>query len=66
MLLVKHLVVSTAALTGGVFGIVTATTPLTAQLAGFGFMVACAAVADWLTRPMERDDDELEGSDDFG
>lgn len=58
---VKHLIVSSAALTGGVFGFVTAKTPLTAQLAGFGFMVACAAVADWLTRSLEEDEEDADG-----
>lgn len=61
MLLVKHLVTTAAGVVGGVFGYVTAATPLTAMVASFGFMVACAAVADWLTRSLEEDEEDDDG-----
>jgi hypothetical protein len=65
MLCVKHSIVSAAAAAGGVFGYLTAPAGLVAGVSSFGFMLVCAGVADWITRPMEVDeDDELEGPDD--
>ena len=58
MLFAKHAICSTAGLLGGVFGYVTADSDMVALLAAFGFMFACAFMADVLTMSMEEDEDE--------
>lgn len=64
MLFAKHCITSTAGLLGGVFGYVTAESDLVALLASFGFMLACAFMADVLTVQLEEDEDERdEGAD---
>ncbi len=58
MFAVKHCVTSSAGLLGGVFGYVTADSDFVALLSAFGFMFACALVADVLTAQLEKDEDD--------
>ena len=53
MFLVKHTIVSTAGLVGGVFGYVSAESDAWVLMCAFGGMLACACVADLLTEPLE-------------
>jgi hypothetical protein len=58
MLFAKHCITSSAGLLGGVFGYVTADSDVAALLSAFGFMLACAAMADFLTVQLEEDEDD--------
>lgn len=57
-LAVKHAVMAVAAAVGAVFGYLTGSTEMLANVCAFGFMVVCAAVADACTRFLEVDEDE--------
>lgn len=63
MLFAKHAICSSAGLLGGIFGYVTANSDIAALLASFGFMFACAFMADILTAQLEEDEDDDEFSD---
>jgi hypothetical protein len=64
MLFAKHAVTSSAGLLGGIFGYVSAESDTVAILAAFGFMFACALIADILTYSWEEDEpDGREGDD---
>lgn len=58
MLCVKHAIVSTAGLLGGVFGYVSAETDAWTVIGAFVGMFACAWAADVLTQPLEEDEDD--------
>jgi hypothetical protein len=63
VLFAKHAICSGAGLLGGVFGYVTADSDMVALLSAFGFMFACAFMADFLTAQLEEDEDEYTNSD---
>lgn len=58
MLCVKHAIVSTAGLCGGVFGYVAAETDAWTLIGSMVGMFCAALVADVLTQPMETDEDD--------
>lgn len=63
MLFAKHAVCSTAGLFGGVFGYVSAESDTWALVAAFVGMFACACAADFLTQPLEEDEDDESTAD---
>lgn len=58
MFFVKHAIVSSAGLVGGVFGYVSAETDAWTLVGALIGMFSAALVADILTQPMEADEDE--------
>jgi hypothetical protein len=57
MFFVKHAIVSSAGLFGGVFGYVSAETDAWTLIGAMAGMFSAALVADILTQPMEVDED---------
>lgn len=56
--MMKYDIMAAAAIMGGLFGYVTAENELVAVFAASAFSIACAFVADWATRPLEKEDED--------